>query len=142
MPIAVADEFVAVAETLMVEAAPALVAHRNDSYPHEAVGIVCSDGSTYPLINQARSGHRFEVSEVLVQEAITILSERGLQPVAVYHSHPESVSGPSNRDISMMQHMPGALSIIVGKDGIAAWLWNDGLQSVGKVQLPERVEAV
>lgn len=139
MPVDIAVDFVEAAKTLMVESSGLLLAHRDDEYPLEAVGIICSDGTTYPLINQARSGHRFEVSEVLMKEAIDILAERGLHPVAVYHSHPDSSSGPSNRDILMMQNMPGALSIIVGRDAIAAWLWNDGLQSVGNIPLPERV---
>ena len=121
-------------ETASVE----MLNHRDDVYPQEAVGVLCADGSCFPLVNQARSAHRLEVSAFLVAEAIDMLGERGLSPVAFYHSHPTSASGPSNRDIQMMQTKPGALFVIVGQDGIAAWLWDESLQSAGKIPLPER----
>lgn len=142
MPVVVAQEFIQAAVTLMEDAAVRMADHRDDAYPEEAVGILCSNGDTYPLINQARSGHRFEVSETLVKEAIEILENRGKEPVAMYHSHPTSAASPSARDVSMMMNMPGALSIVVGIDGIAAWLWDDVLQSVGRIPLPERTRHV
>ena len=142
MPVVEAQEFIQAAVTLMEKAAVKLLDHRHDAYPEEAVGILCSNGDIYPLINQARSGHRFEVSETLSKEAIEILKNRGKEPVAVYHSHPMSSSGPSNRDVAMMMNMPGALSIVIGIDGIAAWLWDNCLQSVGRIPLPERSQHV
>ena len=138
MPTEQAVEFIQASTTLMESAAVEMVEHRDETYPNEAVGVLCSDGSCFPLVNQARSAHRLEVSAFLVAEAIDMLTERGLSPVAFYHSHPESASGPSNRDIQMMQTKPGALFIIVGQDGISGWLWDDGLQSVGRIPLPER----
>ena len=123
---------------LIASAATSLVTHRDSDYPHEAVGSLCSDGSVYPLINQARSAHRFEVSQPLVKEAIGVLTQRGMEPIAVYHSHPTSSSGPSKRDIMLMETMPGSLSIIIGQDGIAAWLWDGGLQSVTRINLPTK----
>lgn len=142
MPVVVAQEFIQSAVTLMEAAAVRMANHRDNAYPQEAVGILCSNGDSYSLINQARSGHRFEVSEVLVKEAIEILESRDMEPVAMYHSHPTSAASPSGRDVSMMMNMPGALSIIVGIDGIAAWLWDDVLQSVGRIPLPERTRHV
>lgn len=133
-----AQEFIQAATFLMETAAVEMSNHRDEVYPHEAVGILCSDGSCFPLINQARSAHRLEVSAILVGEAVDMLTERGLSPVAFYHSHPTSASGPSLRDISMMQTKPQALFVIVGQDGIAGWLWDDSLHSVGKVPLPNR----
>lgn len=135
----VANDFLDATVELMEHSSRALTEHRFEAYPQEAVGILCSDGTNYPLINQARSDSRFEVSETLVREAIDALSRLGREPVAVYHSHPTSSSSPSNQDISMMKRMPGALSIIVGIDGIAAWRFDNGLQSVGRVPLPEKV---
>lgn len=134
----VALNFLQVTVTLMEEASLSMLQHRNDSYPNEAVGILCSDGVTFPLINQSRSPHRFNVSQTLVEEALETLTRRGHSPVAMYHSHPEADSSPSNRDLAMMETMPGSLSIIVGIDSIAAWRWNDGLESVGKIPHPER----
>lgn len=142
MPVVVAHEFLQATVTLMEQGSVAMSNHRDDAYPQEAVGILCSNGDAYPLINQARSGQRFEVSETLVKEAIGWLEKQGQQPIAVYHSHPTSASSPSGRDVSMMMNMPGALSIIVGIDDIAAWIWDDVLQSVGRIPLPERTRYV
>lgn len=122
-------------EALLVAARAELVVSRNHEYPNEAVGIVCADGDVYPLINQARSNRRFEVGETLVGEAINHLKYRNKHPVAVYHSHPESDSGPSVRDQMLMQEMPKAINIIVGMDGIAAWLWDEELRFVTKIPL-------
>ena len=134
----VSEETKSAVSELITFAAISLVMHRDSDYPHEAVGILCSDGSIYPLINQARSAHRFEVSQPLVKEAIGVLTQRGMEPIAVYHSHPTSSSGPSKRDIMLMETMPGSLSIIIGQDGIAAWLWDGGLQSVTRINLPTK----
>ena len=124
-------------ETLLNAARTDLTKHRDDDYPNEAVGILCADATTYPLINQARSPKRFEVSEALVTEAIAQLKVRKRHPVAIYHSHPTSTSEPSNRDTMMMQEMPQASFVIVGSDGIAAWMWDDELRFVVKVPLKE-----
>jgi len=122
-----------------------MIAHRNDAYPQECVGIVCSDGAVARLINQSRSHKRFIVSETLVNEVIETLVSGDHRPVAMYHSHPNGDSSPSSRDINMMKTMPRTLSFIVGHDGISAWRWDDGLESihdglkcVGKIPMPER----
>ena len=122
-------------EKILAASRADLIASRNLEYPNEAVGIVCADGDVYPLINQARSNRRFEVGETLVGEAINHLKYRDKHPVAVYHSHPESDSGPSKRDQMLMQEMPKAINIIVGMDGIAAWLWDGELRFVAKIPL-------
>ena len=128
---------------LMESASVVMMDHRDDDYPHEAVGILCSDGTNYRLINQARSAHRFEVSATLSAEAMSVLLGRDKEPIAIYHSHPTSPSGPSKRDITMMETQPGALSIIVGVSDISAWVWdNEGLQPVGRIPLPERSRIV
>ena len=124
-------------EALLLVARADLLAARHDGYPNEAVGILCADGSVYPLINQARSSKRFEVGETAVGEAINHLKYRGRFPVAVYHSHPTSDSGPSERDKMMMEEMPNALFVIIGKDGIAAWLWDEALRFVSRIPLED-----
>jgi len=128
-------------EALLNFAARDLLTQRDREYPNEAVGILTAGGIVYPLINQARSPKRFEVSKTLVQEGISELVKWGEHPVATYHSHPTSASGPSDRDCLYMRETEGGLHIIIGMDGIAAWLWKDGLRSVAKVPLPERVKA-
>lgn len=124
-------------EALLKHSRDQLVTHRNEDYPFEAVGILCADGAVFPLINQARSAKRFEVSETLVTEAIRQLKVRKKRPVAVYHSHPTSTSEPSRRDEMMMEEMPQATFVIVGSDGIAAWMWDEELRFVVKIPLEE-----
>ena len=124
-------------EALLATARADIVASRNESYPNEAVGIICSDGNVFPLINQARSAHRFSVGETLVGEAINHLKYRGKQPVAVYHSHPESTSGPSASDEQMMEEMPGAVFVIAGTDGMSAWTWSEELVLLATIPLED-----
>lgn len=124
-------------EALLAVARTDLLAARDKDHPNETVGILCADGDVYPLINQARSGERFEVGETLVGEAINHLKYRGRMPVAVYHSHPTRGSGPSERDKMMMAEMPKAVFVIIGNDGIAAWLWDDELRFVVKIPLED-----
>lgn len=132
------DTYVRSVMTLMENCADEMIEHRDEVFPNEAVGILCDDGSCYPLINQARSAHRLEVSAILVGEAIDMLNERNKNPVAFYHSHPTGATGPSRRDLEMMQTKPGALFVIIGIDGIAGWIWKDKLESVGRISLTER----
>ena len=122
---------------VLTVARPQLLIHSDDDYPHETVGILCVDGTCYPLINQARSHKRFEVSELLVTEAIAQLKVRKRHPVAIYHSHPTSTSEPSARDTLMMKEMPQASFVIIGSDGIAAWMWDEELRFILKIPLED-----
>ena len=122
-------------EALLDAARTELRAASSEDYPNEAVGILCADAAVYPLINQARSPKRFEVGETLVGEAINHLKYRGKYPVAVYHSHPTSTPEPSERDKMLMRETPKSVHVIVGNDGIAAWLWDDELRFVAKIPL-------
>ena len=124
-------------EAILVAVRPDLVEQRSHAYPNEAVGIICADATHYPLINQARSPKRFEVSQLLVTEAIDSLKAAGRHPIAVYHTHPESSSDPSKRDEMLMSEMPQATSIIVGSDGIAAWMWDEQLRFITRIPLKE-----
>ena len=140
-------EYVEAAVELMEMTSNKIIEHRNDAYPQECVGIVCSDGAVARLINQSRSDKRFEVSETLVSEVVSTLLSGDHRPVAMYHSHPDGDSSPSDRDITMMETMPGTLSIIIGHDGLAAWRWDageksrhDGLKCIGKISMPERTQ--
>lgn len=122
-------------EAILVVVRPYLVEQRAHHYPNEAVGIICADGTHYPLINQARSPKRFEVSQLLVNEAIIHLKNSNRHPIAVYHSHPDSSSDPSKRDEMLMAEMPQSTSVIVGSDGIAAWMWDDELRFILRIPL-------
>jgi proteasome lid subunit RPN8/RPN11 len=128
---------------LLNHIAEPLLTQRDLEYPNEAVGLVTDLFEVFPLINQARSPKRFEVSQRLVAEGIEQLAKHYQRPVAIYHSHPTSASGPSARDVLLMKENPGSLNLIVGMDGIAAWMWwEDELRSVTRIPLPERVKVL
>lgn len=117
------DGIIAIVEKLLHESYTSLKLQAAKAYPIEAVGVLCEDGSTAPLINQARSAVRYEVSETLVVEVLDELERRGMIPVAFYHSHPESNADPSERDVLMMKEQANSVFIIVGKESISAWCW-------------------
>ena len=128
--VAVDDEIVfstqsSAVRSMVEHVANSLICARDNAYPNEAVGYVCSDATLYPLINQARSPRRFEVSDTLIKEAIEEILRDGVEPAMIYHSHPTSDSTPSNRDKLMMVELVGAVFVIVGKDDISAWCYKD-----------------
>ena len=117
---------------LLEQALPA-VAHADTTSPHEVVGIIASDGSVYPLINQRRSASEFEVSSRLVREGIEQIKARDLEPVAFYHSHPTRTADPSDRDKDMIRQGRGFLFAILGIDRFALYMWDDKLKLVTEV---------
>jgi len=107
---------------LIRDAYQSLKLHAAKDYPNEAVGIICDGGFIHPLINQARSPHRYEVSKQLVVEAFETITSRGLVPIGFYHSHPSSTPEPSPRDVLHMSEYPNTLFIIIGPTSISAWI--------------------
>ena len=101
--------------------------------PEEACGLLCHDGTIQPLINQARSTHRFVVSSTLLKEAIDELTSQGSFPIAVYHSHPTRTSYPSRQDEQTLKDSPDLISVIVGTDATTAWIYNDVLLNIAEV---------
>ena len=119
-------------EALITFSAGSLIHARDNAYPNEAVGYIRTDAILHPLINQARSPKRFEVSDTLAKEAVDEIVRDGAEPAMIYHSHPASDSTPSNRDKLMMTELVGAVFVIVGKDDISAWCYRD--KSTGDVE--------
>ena len=68
----------------------------------EVVGIVWSDSTISPLINQARSATRFSVSESLFAETIAAVNPAEKTMVSLYHSHPGDNPRPSKLDSDMI----------------------------------------
>lgn len=110
---------------LITYSAGSLIRARDNAYPNEAVGYIRTDAILHPLINQARSPRRFEVSDTLAKEAVDEILRDGAEPAMIYHSHPASDSTPSNRDKLMMAELIGAVFVIVGKDDISAWCYRN-----------------
>lgn len=104
------------------------------SEPYEAVGVVHPDGSTTPLINQARSAIRFLVNPTQLKERLVEKLERGEDADiwAIYHSHilPNSTTDPSTYDITFMgeveQSLPGLRHVIVTESSVDVWKLTHG----------------
>lgn len=85
-------------ETFPLYVLSEIFAHVEVELPFEAVGLVWSDGSISPLINQARSQHRFTVSQALLAEALVAVDPAEKTLVAFYHSHPQGLLDLSKED--------------------------------------------
>ncbi len=122
---------------LIHSAYQSLKLHSAKDCPIEAVGIICDGGFIHHLINQARSPHRYEVSKQLVVEAFETVTSRGLIPLGFYHSHPESTTEPSSRDVLHMSENPNTLFLIVGQKSIAAWIAHEPIHELTSEPIPE-----
>jgi proteasome lid subunit RPN8/RPN11 len=84
----------------------------------------------YPLVNAAASEVEFESEPRSMFEAMRDLSRRGLQVLAVYHSHPTSPPVPSRTDLER-SYDPDVVNVIVSLQTDpptmrAWWLRQDG----------------
>lgn len=80
-----------------------LESHYKEEAPIECVGLLLWNGDSIRLKNQARSEHRFFVSQQQLEERLI-----PDQPVmAIYHSHPHREAVPSGEDKEMMQYIAG-----------------------------------
>lgn len=87
----------------IVTALPEAYSHARAGMPEEVVGLILSDGTTRPLINQARSSTRFEVSFAQMAEALASINPHTHLVYAIYHSHPAGSLNPSTDDQNQMR---------------------------------------
>lgn len=87
----------------IVKAIPPAVQHSIEGLPEEVVGLVLSDGSTIPLINQARSDRRFEVSVAQLANVLSLINPDTHLVYSLYHSHPGSSLDLSPADQTNMR---------------------------------------
>ena len=114
-------------------AASAMVAHAEQTAPHECCGLLLGTADELiEAIAAANVAHE-PLSRYLVDphdhlRAIRVARARGLQVLGAYHSHPRSAAVPSARD--SMQGFSDFLWVIVGLASkipeIRAWEWSDG----------------
>ena len=99
-----------------------LEGHASDDHPFECVGLLLEDGNTIRLRNQARSRHRFFVNP---EQFADIIDEFTAPVSALYHSHIDKPSIPSDEDKRMMFYLstvwPDAYHIILSPFGHHAY---------------------
>ena len=94
----------------------AVLRHLESMLPNEGCGLLA--GATgwarvyYPIDNVAHSRTRYAMDARQLVEAILDIDERGLEMLAICHSHPAGPAHPSPTDVAHA-HYPDALHLIV-----------------------------
>lgn len=83
--------------------------------PEEACGIVAGEHNharlVIPVTNVLHSPHRFRMDPEEELKALYQVEERGLEIIAVYHSHPHGIDRPSPTDHAELT-FPGTIYLI------------------------------
>lgn len=66
----------------------------------------------YPLVNELASATEFRSEPRCLFDAIRDLERRGLEVLAVYHSHPTSAPIPSRKDLTL-NYSPDVVNLII-----------------------------
>jgi len=83
----------------------AIIAHAQRDFPLEACGILGGvDGAVseqYPMANTDQSNEHFTMEPKEQFAVIKDLRAKGIEMLAIYHSHPETPARPSEEDIRL-----------------------------------------
>jgi len=94
----------------------AMIQHLQDEYPQEGCGLLAGkDGRVsrlYPVENVLRSPTAYKMEPTQQIQAIMELEAAGLALLAIYHSHPQGPSTPSETDVALA-YWPEAAYLIV-----------------------------
>ncbi len=86
------------------------------AYPLEACGFMAGNNGIvsrlYPVENVLDSPHAYYMNPTQQLEAMLDLEERGLEMLAIYHSHPHGPETPSTSDIARATYPESAYVII------------------------------
>lgn len=93
-----------------------MCAHAAACLPEEACGILVGQGSraekVIPVTNELHSPVRFRMAPLEQLDALIWLEDRGLDLLAIFHSHPTGPAMPSETDIAEFYY-PGSAVIIL-----------------------------
>ena len=112
----------------------AMIAQAKAELPHECCGLlagkISAEGTLaeaverYPLINELSSPTEFFSEPRSMLAAVKDMRTRGIDVLAVYHSHPTSEPIPSKRDLER-NYSSQVMNLIVGLAGanpkVAGW---------------------
>jgi len=121
----------AIPDSIRVE----LRAHADAERPLECCGMLAGVGGTvskhFPIRNDAASPVAYETNARDMLMAQKAMRAEGLEPLAIYHSHPHSKPVPSRADLERNTWGESVAHVIIGMNDIRAW-W----------LLPDRYEEV
>ena len=114
-----------------------MVAHCRKEYPNEACGYLAGRGEqvaqTYPIRNGAASPTWYEMDPADQLKAQREIRQKGMEHLAVYHSHVATEAYPSCRDIeratAVQDFFDGRYVLVTLKDaspGARAFTIRDG----------------
>ncbi|MBF0140647.1 MAG: M67 family metallopeptidase [Magnetococcales bacterium] len=93
-----------------------MLTHAMQSAPEECVGILAGKGRTiqewHPLPNALHHERQFLADPARHIQIMKELRERGLEMIAIYHSHPGAPAEPSAKDFNESFY-PEALYLII-----------------------------
>lgn len=100
---------------LAVELVEQMRRHVIESAPFEACGLVAGQAgcaqAVYPITNELHSPVRFRMDPREQLAAFEQIEEHGWELLAIYHSHPDGPSAPSQTDVAEAYY-PEALQLI------------------------------
>jgi len=83
----------------------AMIAYCREGYPNEACGILAGRDNAisdiYNMTNTERSTVSYLMDASEQFRVIKELREKHLSMVAIFHSHPSSPAGPSDKDVAL-----------------------------------------
>ncbi len=113
-----------------------MIAHARRESPLECCGLLAGrvkDGTAvitdrYKIDNAASSPTEYETDARQLLEAFRSMRERGIELLAIYHSHPTAKPVPSRRDIERNTYGTSVMHLIVSlaeaEPSVRAW-WLD-----------------
>jgi proteasome lid subunit RPN8/RPN11 len=94
-----------------------MVAHAREDVPNECCGMIGGrDGEAVEVvrgINAAASPLRYEMTGQVFFDMLKGIEDRGLELLAIYHSHTKSAAYPSQTDVNQAQNWPEQVYVIV-----------------------------
>lgn len=110
-----------------------VIGHARERAPIECCGLLAGHitggvgvvAHRYPIENSALSATEYETDADQMMLAFRDMRERGIELLAIYHSHPKSAPVPSRRDIERNTYGETVVHLIVSlageKPDIRAW---------------------
>jgi proteasome lid subunit RPN8/RPN11 len=97
-----------------------IVSHAREEAPREACGILAGRNGRVLRLYRARNADLSPTTYSLEPEQqyriFKDIEDRGLELVAIYHSHPSSSAAPSDRDIAQAYYPEASYLVVSLKD--------------------------